>query len=129
MTLVRLSTVWLNADPDGDQSWSDAMRFAAAAQLERTASLNIDFQETASGRTRAVHLPGGTSQWTITATLASADEIEWLRRHHGEVVCARDHRGQKMFGIYRELPESVVRGTPWSTITLTLRAVTISEAV
>lgn len=66
----------------------------------------------------------------VTFERCTAEQVEWLRGHVGELVCVRDHVGGKFFGVYSEVPREVATAyRDRFSVSLSFNQVTYSEAV
>lgn len=127
MARLDLRTVWINAAIDG--VWSDVIELVSTSGLQQTETSNMRVRNATGNRVLVTILPGGSSTWQIDCKLASIDEVIWLRRHRGQLLCFRDMHGQKVFGVYPEIPRNPYTNGEHFTVSLTVTQVEHSEAV
>lgn len=123
MASVALDTIWLH-DADNE---ADRIELEWASGLTRNPDEQVDVRRMASGRYRSFQPEPNPTTWQISFDLATAREVEWLDTHRNRHICVRDHRGQKMFGTYAGVPETVLTADGRSALTLTITEVTVSE--
>lgn len=124
-TSVDLTTVWLTyaADP------TDTIRLVKLATLDEQTSINARYDLTASGRIRQVRTIGGSTLWKLGLPFNPTNQIDWLTLHLGDTICARDNRGNKIFGTYITLPQSMHFHDTSSSSSIDFTGITYTEAV
>lgn len=126
MATVTLGTVWLNlaADP------SVYLSLPTMASLSATTAVPGEVRRMANGRMRSVTRAGSARGAEVDVENATRAEIDWLEAHVGDLVCVRDDRGRKFFGVYYSVPVEEMLGQPgYGGVSLSLAEVTHSEAV
>lgn len=125
MATVTLGTVWLNlaADP------SDYISLPTMSSLSVSTSQPGEVRRLANGRLRVVRQAGQARGASVDADGVTEAEVDWLESHVGEVVCIRDDRGRKFFGVYLGVDVEEIRASVYANVSLSLTNVTHSEAV
>ena len=95
---VRLSTVWLN----DLGNVSDYIVFENLAAMTVNKAVTGDVRRLAGGRRRLVRRKGKAYTHTLTLDHCDAGQRAWLDAHVGQVICIRDDRGRKVFGVYAQ---------------------------
>lgn len=88
----------------------------------------------ASGRIRTWSTAERLTSGQFTFHSTTAEERAWLVDHLRTTVCVRDHHGNKVFGVFGDLPQSfstlpVGHAAADQTVTLQFQSVSWSEAV
>lgn len=99
MTTISLDHVWINlsADPSVYQE------FPNMAELSVTSSTAGEVRQYAGGRRRIVRRAGRARSVSLTIPYCDRARIEWLEENAGELVCVRDDRGRKIWGVFFEV--------------------------
>ena len=125
MASVDLTTLWLNvvADP-ADYQWFPFMAALSRAKTKpgRTVAL-------AGGRVRAIRQAGQAVEWEMDLPHCTPQQTAWLEQHAGDLLCARDDRGHKVFGVIWTVPVSEHSYNDDGDVSVTLSEITFSEAV
>lgn len=124
-TIVNLRTVWLASVTDP----TDVRAFRFMSSLTESVSQTTRIQDTASGGRRVIRTAGRDGLWTITLPACDADQMAWLNAHLGETLCARDDRGNKIFGLYSSVKEEMKSLRNEGDTSLDFDEVTYSEEV
>lgn len=124
MASVNLTTLWLNvaADP------SDFQVFPYMSALSRARTKPGRTVALAGGRVRAIRQAGRVVEWQVDLPHCTPEQLAWLEAHVGDVVCARDDRGHKTFGVYWSVPVSEHSYNSDGDVQVTLTEITFSEA-
>lgn len=125
MVTVTLTTAWLNlaADP------------AVYVSLPTLDGLSVEkaqdgeVRALSNGRRRVVRRAGVGRTASLEVRAATRAEVDWLEEHVGDLVCVRDDRGRKFFGVYLVVAADEIRGNDYADVSLSLSEVTHSEAV
>lgn len=121
---VRITQCWMNATAD----LTDAMGFALNA-LDHAPVVAVQSRQYAGGNYRAVRTPGLQKVAKVTLGFCTDAQTAWLKAHQGVLLCFRDARGEKFFGVYVDSTFSPrFIADSWS-VPLTFTQVTFSEAV
>lgn len=125
MTMVTLTTVWLNWADDP----SDCCSFTNMASLKVGTETTGEVRRLAGGRDRLVLRAGKQRTTAMTFPGCDRTQVDWLQDHAGELVCARDDRGRKLFGTYFAVEVDENRMYPaYADCSCTLQEVTHDEA-
>lgn len=125
---LDLCAVWLNAA--ADLADVEAFRRLGGDQLAATASVRAEVRQLVGRRRVVVTDAAIYEQFSLTLETVTADQLDWLNSHVGQILCLRDPYGSKLYVIYTEAPREVPTGYPERTsVKLTLEQVTHSEAV
>ncbi len=125
MTMITLSTVWINLADDPSQFRSFPLMSQPRVVNEGTGSAT----QHASGRRRLVVKPGGGHDFSLTLPQLDRDQIAWLDAHVDELVLVRDDRGRKVWGTYNSFPVEEVQGDTHGDASLAISEVTHTEVV
>lgn len=126
MATVNLDSVWLNVAADPTESLS----LPTTSGLSVSSAVEGEVRRLANGRTRNITRAGGKRRTvSVAVAYATRAEIEWLEDHIGVLLCARDNRGRKVFGVYHEVEVDEHRGLAEGGASLSLTEVSFSEAV
>lgn len=123
MVTVSLKTVWLNlaADP------SDYVSLPTMSALSVNTEQPGEVRRMANGRLRLVKRAGQARSASVDIEGATRTEVEWLEDHVGDLVCVRDDRGRKFFGVYMSVDADEIRANDYAGVSLALVEVTHSE--
>lgn len=123
MATVVLNSVWLNlaADPTV-YLWLPTM-----ASLSISTGQDGEVRRLANGRLRLVKRAGQARSASVDIEGATRTEVEWLEDHVGDLVCVRDDRGRKFFGVYMSVDADEIRANDYAGVSLALVEVTHSE--
>lgn len=125
MACLDFDAVWITVASDPE----DALRLQDASALARQPSEAVIYQQT-DNRTRALTTGRTTWPWQIDCAMVPTPVMQWLRDHVAVLVCVRDPLGQKVFGMYDTIDESIIVDSPgWYSASLTVNQITHSEAV
>lgn len=125
MSAVELGAIFVNLASDPSQYvalyWPEPFQPSTAA--------NGDVRTNASGRQRVFTRAGRPQSMQLVQKQTTRADIDTLESWVGQIVCVRDIRGRKFFGVYFEVPveESTLRDE--GDVSLTIRSVSVSEAV
>lgn len=125
MASIDLTTVWIN-------DWSsvaDVQSFPLMSRLSVETSTPGKVQTYANGRLRYIGSPTRSRSWSIDLQACTRDQVSWLEDHAGRIVCARDDRGRKVFGVFVSVPADEHQYDDETDVSLSLAEVTVSEAV
>lgn len=126
MATVDLRTLWLNLASDPSQAAS----FPYMSALTWTKEQPGEVRRYANGRLRVVRRAGKPKSADVALPGCDRAQVDWLEEHVGRVVCVRDDRGRKVFGVYLAVAVtelSLPRGR--ADVSLSLAEVTYSEVV
>ncbi len=126
MTIINLRTVWLNDASNLD----DKISLPSMSALEVATTAEGSVRQYASGRRRVI--TRGQAGKTASLSVVGADRatVTWLENHVGELLCVRDDRGRKFYGVYFAV--GVAEHGPskvYGNLSLEIQQVTFSEAV
>lgn len=125
-TAVILGTVWLNVADDP----TDFLSLPTMSSLSVTTEKSSEVRRLANGRLRTITRAGGPRRRVaVSATYVTRAEVEWLEEHVGVLLCVRDDRGRKVFGVYHTVQIDEHRGIEDGGVSLSVDEVTYSEAV
>lgn len=125
MATVTLWTLWLNDTLDP----SDWMSFPFMSALGSSPQQDVAISRYAGGRARASTTAGVLQQLTATLPACSPEQRVWAESHAGRLLCARDDRGRKFFGVYTNPTVDEHQYNDDCDIGLTINEVSHSEAV
>lgn len=126
MAIVTLYTVWLNSITEP----SDYATFPTMSALKISPSKDGKVRRLANGRLRAVTHEGIARTAALTLPYCDRDQVTWLEDHVAELVCVRDDRGRKLFGMYFSVNLDEARySTEFCNASVTLNEVTHSEGL
>lgn len=125
MATVTLSTVWLNLASDPTVYLS----LPTMASLTIATGQDGEVRRLANGRLRLVKRAGQARSASVDIEGATRTEVDWLEDHVGDLVCVRDDRGRKFFGVYMGVDADEIRGNDYANVSLALTEVTHSEVV
>lgn len=125
MATVTLGTVWLNLASDPSVSLS----LPTMATLTINTGQDGEVRRLANGRLRLVKRAGQARSASVDIEGATRTEVEWLEDHVGDLVCVRDDRGRKFFGVYMAVDADEIRANDYANVSLALVEVTHSEVV
>lgn len=126
MSTVNLGAVWLNKA----SNLTDSQRFDNVTGLQAIKANDGDVRALANGRLRMVTTTTLQRQYALTLELATRTQIDWLEAHVGELLCARDDRGRKVYGTYFEVSvDEVIERSDYGNVSLRFTEVTHSEVV
>lgn len=125
MTAIVLCTLWLNSADDP----TDVMAFPYLSSLASTPQQNVQLQPFAQGRIRAIITPGTAQQVAVDLAACSGDQRAWLDDHAAALLCVRDDRGRKFYGMYVAPATAEHQYNSDSEVSVTINEVTFSEAV
>lgn len=126
MTVLALRQFWINRLDTGASlaAWSDPDR----PQEYSTAQ---DVRTYASGRQRAVSTVGERGQVQVTLVMLTLANVQTLRDLSAQSVAvqARDHRGQRWFGVFDAVAVKEYRDPNLYAASITIRTITWDEGV
>ena len=125
MASITLETLWLN---DADDP-ADLASFPFMSSLNSSPQQNVTITAFAGGRQIAIVTPGSANQVSVNLAACTASQRAWLETHAGTVVCVRDDRGRKFYGVYVSPSSDEHAYNDDADSSLTLNEVTFSEAV
>lgn len=104
---VTLAEVRLNHGAN----MADSMAFQNVTEFKVATTQSGEVRALANGRLRAVKRSARPSGAQFKFELCNRTQIDWLRDKVGELVCFRDDRGRKIWGIYWAAPvtENITR--------------------
>lgn len=125
MATVTLGTVWLNlaADP------TVYLSLPTMSSLSITTGQDGEVRRMANGRLRLIRRAGQARSASVDIDGATRTEVDWLEEHVGDLLCVRDDRGRKFFGVYMSVDADEIRANDYANVSLALTEVTHSEAV
>ena len=123
---VELSAVFLNlaADP------ADFRAFYTVTSLQPSTEVRSNVRVLANGRMRSVKQAGKPRSYSFKVEQISREDVAWLEEHVGELMCIRDDRGRKFFGVYSSV--TFDESTLWNDradVSISFVEVSYSEAV
>lgn len=125
MATLQLDCVFLNLASD----LSDFQSFPLMSSLKISTSQPGEVRTMANGRRRLVRTAGKPRTAIVDLSHCTRTQVDWLEQHVGDLVCVRDDRGRKFYGVYLSVD---VDETPTNTddggTSLSLTEVTHSEA-
>lgn len=127
MARVNLPGLFFNAVADP----ADRLAVLHAGDLSRAVEAPGRVVRGAGGRVRVVRRAGAAREWSLRLDFLSREQVRWLESHVGELLCVRDVRGNKVFGVYLGVQVDDVPmpdGLP-ADVSLTVTEITHSEAV
>lgn len=122
MATLTLTKVWVNRLDTGE-----AISAVSTPTRNRAHGIAGDVRTYAGGRQRAVSVAGERGQFDVTLRFVSLTTIDTLRAWVGIPVQIRDHRGQRFFGVFFDVPPQEHRSPLDYDVTLSLRVVTAAE--
>jgi len=125
MAIVALATLWLN----DASALSDSQSFPYMSKMAAVPQTPGEVRPYANGRYRAINRAGVQSRHNVTLPACSRMQIAWIEAKAGQLLCIRDDRGRKYYGVYYN---PTIDEHPYDTnadVTLSLIEVTHSEAV
>lgn len=126
MATVTLASVWFNVASDP----TDSLTLPTMSSLSVTSSKEGEARRLANGRVRLITRSGGTRRSiAVSVAYATRAEIDWLEDHVGVLVCVRDDRGRKVYGVYYQVQTDEHRGLAEGGPSLSVDEATHSEAV
>ena len=127
MPAITLTTVWLNS------AWNpgDRMSFPNLNELSVTMDAPVSVRRFANGDDRLITRDGDPDDNpTMSMPWSDRTQVRWIEDHVGELVCYRDDRGRKVFGVYLEAEVEEPRTTAdYGSVSLSLVEVTSSGEV
>ncbi|ABS03195.1 hypothetical protein [Kineococcus radiotolerans] len=125
MAKVKLRTLWLNlaATPEVRQS------FPHMASLQVNTARKGEVRTYTTGRMRSITKVGRAHTLTASLPACTREQIDWLAKHQGELLCVRDDRGRKFWAVFFDLPVEEHPYNQEANVSLILNEVTHSEAV
>lgn len=93
---VALAAIWLNAVANP----SDGIAMISVTALVDEPTTNGTVNTYAGGRQRAIQPEGVARKYTLTTQLMTADQVQWIEAHVGQVCCLRDFTGLRRFVTY-----------------------------
>lgn len=122
--IVTLGQLWLHDAAELSDSIAVEVH-----EITHAPAVNVRTDPYAGGNFRAVVVAGVQANTAVTLSFLTDEQQAWLRAHIGVLVCYRDPRGEKFYGLYtgdgfkpRQMPNS------WS-VGLSVAEVTVDEAV
>jgi hypothetical protein len=125
MATLTLDRSWLNRLDTGEaiSGYSDPDR-------QRRRGVEGEARRYAGGRIRSFSRAGLGGTFTFAFRLQTLATVEKLETWVAPVtVQYRDHRGQRFFGVFYEVPPVERKEIGWYDIPLTLHILTIAEGV
>jgi hypothetical protein len=122
VTVLALNRLWLNLVATGEG-------VSGTSNRRKTQEFGVGGQivKGANGRLRGTSVAGETGEFPYTYMLASAAVRDKLRGWQGQLVLARDHRGQKWYGMYFGLNVTEYMPADLCQVSFTLQMVTYVE--
>lgn len=96
---LDLRTVWLNLASD----LTDSVAFPSMASLAFAKAAQPEVRRLAGGRRRLLRRVGDVRTFSLTLPGLDRAQVAWLEGHVGDVVCVRDDRGRKVYGVYTQV--------------------------
>lgn len=125
MATLTLTKVWINRQDTGE-----AISAQSLPTRSRSHSDDGEVRTYAGGRQRAILRAGERGQFDFTLVRVSATTVDTLRLWKGLPVQVRDHRGQRFWGIFLEVPVIELRDeVAFYNVPLSLRIITVTEGV
>lgn len=125
MPSVTLQTLWLNLATD----LTDYQSFQFMSALGSSPQQNVAINSYAGGRQRAIRTPGTAQQLGATLPACTPGQRAWLEQHAGELMCARDDRGRKFYGLYTSPSTAEHQYNDEADVDITINEVTVTEVV
>lgn len=123
-TDLDLCDLWLN----DAANLADCQAFTWVSGTTPNIEVRAEVRALANGRLRMVSRAGRVASTTWNLTRISRPQVDWLEAHAGRLVCVRDDRGRKFYGVYLSVPVDEPNWTKARASTqLTLQQVTHSE--
>jgi hypothetical protein len=121
---LGLGQLWLNPVDD----LTNGVGFEVH-DIEHDPAVNVRTDGYAGGNFRAVIVAGTQRTGKVSLSFCTDDQVAWLKDHQAALLCYRDPRGEKFYGIYSDL-SAHPRQLPGSwAVTLTVLEVTVTEGV
>lgn len=125
-TGLDLCDLWLNVA----SNLADCQAFTYVSGMAPSTGVRVEVRELAGGRRRAVRRAGRGRAYTWNLTRVTRPQVHWLEDHAGVLMCIRDDRGRKWYGLYDTAGFDEPNWTKdRASISLTLVEVTHTEAV
>lgn len=121
MAKLELRQVWINLMSTG------AAVHAYSSDRGRETSVDGEVRKFAGGRLRAISSEGQRGTFAFKLRDVTNDQIEILKSWYGKLVCVRDHRGRRYFGVYFAAPETERKTTTLWDVSINLQEVTYEE--
>ncbi|MET8908392.1 hypothetical protein [Micromonospora sp. NPDC004551] len=99
MAILNLTQVWINRLDTGE-----AVSAYSAPGRDRSQSKQGEVRTYAGGRQRAITKAGARGAFDFTLRRVTLAQVELLESWIGIPVQVRDHRGQRFFGVFFEVP-------------------------
>lgn len=125
MASVALETLWLNSAAD----LSDSQHFDTMNGLVASITKPGEVRRYAQGRRRLVTSKGRDRTHRVSLPHLLREQAVWLEDHVGQVVCARDAQGRKLYAVYFAVGMDERGFLDEATTQLELVEVTVSEEV
>lgn len=122
--IVDLKRLWLNAVDD----LATGVAFEVH-EIEHNPTVNVRTDPYAGGNFRAVVVAGKQRNARVTLGFCTDVQAGWLKDHQGVLICYRDPRGEKFYGIYAEAGFAPRRMPDSWQITLSVAQVTVNEGI
>lgn len=125
MAVLNLDRVWVNRLDTGEaiSGYSDPDR-------QRRRGVEGEVRRYAGGRLRSFSRAGLGGSFAFALRLQSLATVEKLEEWVAPVtVQVRDHRGQRFFGVFYEVPPAERKEVGWYDIPLVLHMLTLAEGV
>ena len=126
MAQVNLRGVFFNvaADP------ADRLAVMEGGDLARVREAPGRVVRGAGGRVRVIRRAGTAQSWSLSLPGVTGAAAVWLEDHVGQLVCVRDVRGHKVFGVFLAVDMGDVPGPDELVeVSLAVSEVSYSEAV
>ena len=124
MATLTLTKVWVNRLDTGE-----AVSAQSTPERSRSHGLAGEVRTYAGGRQRAIAVAGEQGQFNVVLRFVSLTTVDTLRSWIGIPVQIRDHRGQRFFGVFFDVPVTEHRSPADYDVTLSLRVVSVAEGV
>lgn len=125
MAAVQLKAVWFNvvADP------SDSLALRHVTGFSRVPEKPGEIVRGAGGRVRFIRQAGRSVEWSLGFKVLTPAQKQWLEDRIGELMCFRDDRGHKIFGVYQSVDVTERLYNHEGDVSLSVTELTYSEAV
>ena len=127
---VSLCGLWLNDAAD----LSDRVAFEYASGRSPNTQVDLEVRTHVSGRRRLIVKSRAYETYDWKLSWVDEDQRAWLRAHVGRLVCVRDGRGAKWYGVYAAMPTDLLdKADGWdgpnrSNVSVSLTEVSHSES-
>lgn len=123
MAVLNLGKVWINLLDTG------VALNAYSADRGQTINRPGEVTTFAGGRERSISQVGRKFQFAVKLRKITRAQLATLDDWAGQLVQVRDHRGLKVFGVYRELSITEWTNPLYVDVSLQVQEVTFNEVV